>query len=91
MTAIYQVLRLVVCLGVIGIGMPFSLVFLLFIDLQNSILYLRTYVRKKMKNIRLEIRLTEYESKQLEKEAVNRGMTKSELIRSLIARLPAPV
>ncbi|MFB8787343.1 MAG: CopG family transcriptional regulator [Potamolinea sp.] len=44
-----------------------------------------------MKNIRLEIRLTEYESRQLEKEAVARGMTKSELIRSLIARLPAPV
>lgn len=36
-----------------------------------------------MKNIRLEIRLTEYESRQLEKEAVNRGMTKSELIRFL--------
>ena len=44
-----------------------------------------------MKNIRLEIRLTEYESRQLEKEAVKRGMSKSELIRSLIARLPAPV
>lgn len=45
----------------------------------------------KMKNIRLEIRLTEYESRQLEQEAVKRGMTKSELIRSMIARLPAPV
>jgi hypothetical protein len=44
-----------------------------------------------MKNIRLEIRLTEYESRQLEQEAVKRAMTKSELIRSLIARLPAPV
>jgi len=44
-----------------------------------------------MKNIRLEIRLTEYESRQLEQEAEHRGMTKSELIRSLIARLPAPV
>jgi hypothetical protein len=45
----------------------------------------------KMKNIRLEVRLTEYESRQLEQEAVRRGMTKSELIRSLVARLPAPV
>lgn len=44
-----------------------------------------------MKNIRLEIRLTKYESSQLEQEAVKRGMTKSELIRSLIARFPAPV
>ena len=44
-----------------------------------------------MKNIRLEIRLTEYESRQLGQEAVKRGMTKSELIRSLIARLPAPM
>ncbi|MBD0364144.1 MAG: ribbon-helix-helix protein, CopG family [Coleofasciculus sp. C3-bin4] len=44
-----------------------------------------------MKNIRLEIRLTEYESKQLEQEAAKRGMTKSELVRSLIARLPTPV
>jgi len=44
-----------------------------------------------MKNIRLEIRLTEYESRQLEQEAIKRGMTKSELIRSLIGRLPAPV
>ncbi|WP_446365200.1 plasmid mobilization protein [Coleofasciculus sp. G3-WIS-01] len=44
-----------------------------------------------MKNIRLEIRLTEYESRQLEQEAVRRGMTKSELIRSLIARLRSPI
>ena len=43
-----------------------------------------------MKNIRLEIRLTEYEFRQLEDEANRRGMTKSELLRSLIARLPAP-
>ncbi|NEO32340.1 MAG: CopG family transcriptional regulator [Symploca sp. SIO3C6] len=44
-----------------------------------------------MKNIRLEVRLTEYESRQLEQEAVRRGMTKPELIRSLVARLPTPV
>ncbi len=44
-----------------------------------------------MKNIRLEIRITEYESKQLEQEATRRGMSKSELIRSLIARFPSPV
>ena len=37
------------------------------------------------------MRLTEYEFKQLEEEAKRRGMTKSELIRSLIARFPAPV
>lgn len=43
-----------------------------------------------VKNIHLEIRLTDYESRQLGDEAVRRGMSKSELIRSLIARLPAP-
>ena len=43
-----------------------------------------------MKNIRLEIRLTKYESQQLEEEAIKREMSKSELIRSLIARLPSP-
>lgn len=44
-----------------------------------------------MKNKVLEVRLTEYEDKQLRQEAARRGMTKSELIRSLIARFPAPV
>jgi hypothetical protein len=44
-----------------------------------------------MKNFKLEVRLTEYESLQLEQEAVRRNMTKSELIRSLIARLPDPL
>jgi predicted DNA binding CopG/RHH family protein len=43
-----------------------------------------------MKNKKLEIRVTEYEVKQLEKEADRRGMSKSELVRSLIARLPLP-
>ncbi len=43
-----------------------------------------------MKNKKLEIRVTEYEVKQLEKEAARRGMSKSELVRSLIARLPLP-
>jgi len=33
----------------------------------------------KMKNIRLEIRLTEYESKQIEQEADRPGMSKSKL------------
>ena len=40
-----------------------------------------------MKVRRLDIRLTDYELQQLEEEAIRRGMTKSELIRSLIARL----
>jgi predicted DNA binding CopG/RHH family protein len=44
----------------------------------------------KMKNKKLEIRVTEYEVKQLEQEAARRGMSKSELVRSLIARLPLP-
>ncbi len=44
-----------------------------------------------MKDKKLEIRITEYEVKQLEQEAARRGMTKSELIRSLIARFPEPV
>ncbi len=43
-----------------------------------------------MKNSRLDIRLTDYEMQQLKEEAMRRGMTKSELIRSLIARFPAP-
>ncbi len=44
-----------------------------------------------MKTKRIDIRVTEYEMKQLEEEAKRRGMTKSELIRSLIARFPSPV
>jgi predicted DNA binding CopG/RHH family protein len=43
-----------------------------------------------VKTTRIDIRLTDYEKQQLEEEAVRRGMTKSELIRSLIARFPAP-
>jgi hypothetical protein len=43
-----------------------------------------------MKNIKLEVRLTKYEMLQLEQEAIRRNMTKSELIRSLIARFPDP-
>ena len=44
-----------------------------------------------MKDKKLEIRVTSYEMRQLEQEADRRGMTKSELIRSLIARFPAPI
>ena len=44
-----------------------------------------------MKTKKIEVRLTEYELKQLTQEASRRGMNKSELIRSLIARFPAPV
>ncbi|MBW4648012.1 MAG: ribbon-helix-helix domain-containing protein [Kastovskya adunca ATA6-11-RM4] len=43
-----------------------------------------------MKTEKIYIRLTEYEKRQLEKEAASRGMTKSELIRTLIARFPEP-
>jgi predicted DNA binding CopG/RHH family protein len=44
-----------------------------------------------MKNRRLDIKLTDYELQQLEEEAERRGMNKSELIRSLIARFSAPI
>jgi hypothetical protein len=43
-----------------------------------------------MKTEQLHIRITAYEMQQLEEEAGRRGMSKSELIRSLIARFPAP-
>lgn len=43
-----------------------------------------------MKTNKIYIRVTDYEKQQLEEEAMRRGMTKSELIRSLIARFPAP-
>ncbi|GET42882.1 hypothetical protein MiSe_77000 [Microseira wollei NIES-4236] len=39
-----------------------------------------------MRNLKLEVRLTQYEMLQLEQEDLRRNMTKSELIRSLIAR-----
>ncbi|MFP5274298.1 plasmid mobilization protein [Coleofasciculus sp.] len=44
-----------------------------------------------MKTERLDIRLTKYEMQQLKEEATRRGMSKSELIRSLIARLRTPL
>lgn len=44
----------------------------------------------KMKDKKIEIRMTEYELRQLEQEAKRRGMNRSELIRSLIARFPEP-
>ena len=43
-----------------------------------------------MKNRRLSIKLTDYELLQLKEEAIRRGMTQSELLRSLIARFPEP-
>lgn len=43
-----------------------------------------------MKTEKIFVRLTEYEKLQLSQEAAKRGMTKSELIRSLIACFPAP-
>jgi metal-responsive CopG/Arc/MetJ family transcriptional regulator len=43
-----------------------------------------------MQTKRIDIRMTEYEVRQLEKEAERTGMTRSELIRSMVARLPEP-
>ncbi|NEQ70524.1 MAG: ribbon-helix-helix protein, CopG family [Symploca sp. SIO1B1] len=43
-----------------------------------------------MKNKKLEIRITNYQMTQLEQEAARRGMSKSELIRNLIAKFPEP-
>lgn len=43
-----------------------------------------------MKAHRIDIRVTKFELEQLEQEAARRGMTKSELIRSLIAKFPEP-
>jgi hypothetical protein len=43
-----------------------------------------------MKDRRIDIRLTNYELRQLEEEANRRAMSKSELLRGLIARFPAP-
>ena len=44
----------------------------------------------KMKTKRIDIRMTEYEFRQLDSEAERRGMTRAELIRSIVARLPEP-
>ena len=41
-----------------------------------------------MKTKRIDIRMTAYEVLQLDSEAERRGMTRSELIRSMVARLP---
>uniref|UniRef100_A0A1D9FVS7 CopG family transcriptional regulator n=1 Tax=Moorena producens (strain JHB) TaxID=1454205 RepID=A0A1D9FVS7_MOOP1 len=43
-----------------------------------------------MKDKNLMIRLTDFEKRQLKQEAERRGMTSSELVRSLIARFPEP-
>ncbi|NEO69889.1 CopG family transcriptional regulator [Moorena sp. SIO3H5] len=43
-----------------------------------------------MKDKNLMIRLTSFEKKQLKQEADRRGMTCSELLRSLIAPFPEP-
>lgn len=43
-----------------------------------------------MKTEKIFLRVTEYEKQQLIEEAARRGMTQSELIRSLIARFPEP-
>ncbi|NEO00770.1 MAG: ribbon-helix-helix protein, CopG family [Moorea sp. SIO3I7] len=44
-----------------------------------------------MKYKKLTIRITDFEKRQLAQEADRRGMTQSELIRSLIARFPVRV
>ncbi|NEO34893.1 MAG: CopG family transcriptional regulator [Moorea sp. SIOASIH] len=43
-----------------------------------------------MKDKKLTIRITNFEKRQLAQEAERRGMTQSELIRSLIARFRDP-
>ncbi|NEO51149.1 MAG: CopG family transcriptional regulator [Moorea sp. SIO4G2] len=43
-----------------------------------------------MKDQRFVIRMTNFEKQQLKQEADRRGMTPSELLRSLIARFPEP-
>ena len=43
-----------------------------------------------MKTEKIFLRVTEYEKRQLVEESARRGMTQSELIRSLIARFPSP-
>ncbi|MFB2879691.1 plasmid mobilization protein [Floridanema aerugineum] len=43
-----------------------------------------------MKTEKIFLRVTAYEKQQLIEESKRRGMTQSELIRSLIARFPAP-
>lgn len=43
-----------------------------------------------MKNEKVFFRVTAYEKQQLKEESERRGMTQSELLRSLIARFPAP-
>lgn len=43
-----------------------------------------------MKTEKIFLRVTKYEKQQLVEEAKRRGMTQSELIRSFIARFPAP-
>jgi hypothetical protein len=44
-----------------------------------------------MKKCYLQLRISDYQMRQLEEEeAMRRGMTKSELIRHLIAKFPEP-
>lgn len=42
------------------------------------------------KELRLNVRISEYESRQLEEEAKRRGWSVSKLVRSWIATLPPP-
>ncbi|WP_245555400.1 plasmid mobilization protein [Baaleninema simplex] len=46
--------------------------------------------QENMKTEKIFLRVAEYEKRQLVEEAARRGMTQSELIRSLIARFPEP-
>ncbi|GET38422.1 hypothetical protein MiSe_31800 [Microseira wollei NIES-4236] len=43
-----------------------------------------------MKTKKVEVRMREYEYNQLRQEAIRRGMTNCELVRSIIAKLPEP-
>ncbi|HEY9744014.1 MAG TPA: ribbon-helix-helix protein, CopG family [Coleofasciculaceae cyanobacterium] len=40
--------------------------------------------------VQLNIRLSEYEDRQLQQEATKQGVSKSDLVRKLISRLPKP-
>lgn len=42
------------------------------------------------RKIQLNIRLSDYEDRQLQQEAAKQGVSKSDLIRKLISKLPKP-
>jgi hypothetical protein len=42
------------------------------------------------RRVQVNVRLSEYEDKQLDQEATKQGCSKSDLIRKLISKLPKP-